>query len=118
MRADRNVKLFPEDKERLKTRGGCMLLTSPNISITPVEEYSNGSCEILIAKLPTINATVISIYRPLGKHLTARRKNGAGGDVLLTGDFNFTQNVVVLETSDYGLVPNYKAGETDEKRAF
>ena len=87
-----------------------MLLTSPNISITPVEEYSNGNCEILIAELPTINTTVISIYRD--------HQGKIGRNVLLTADFNFTPNVVVWETSDNGLVPNYKAGEADEKRAF
>ena len=56
MRSDRKV-TDVSDKEQLKTRGGVMLLTSPEITITPILEFTNGNCEVAIATLPTINTT-------------------------------------------------------------
>ena len=40
-----------------------MILASPNVTITPELNFSNGHYEAAIAKLPTINSLVI-VYRP------------------------------------------------------
>ena len=45
MRSDRDT----EVEDHLAPRRGCLLLTSPDITITPMLTFSNGYCEILIA---------------------------------------------------------------------
>ena len=134
IRADRDYNFNPDDDDQLVTRGGCLLLTTPNITITPIVSYSNGNCEILIADLPTIHTTAITIYRPSGinfslKHfsailgkartyLTTRQVSGNEGTILLTGDFNFNSAVVNWEKSDHGLLPNFTEGASDQYRGF
>ena len=41
---------------------------SPDISISPQLSKSNGNCKVAVARLHTINALVISMYRPSGKN--------------------------------------------------
>ena len=133
-RADRSYNYDPNDEHQLISRGGCMIITTPGISIKPVEEFSNGNCEIIIAELPTIKSMVLTIYRPPGKnfslkkfgevlgkarkHLSEWTERQRGGNILLMGDFNFPRDIVMWEKIDSGTVPNYQDGLTEEKRAF
>ena len=52
MSAERDITADKEDDEdKLKSRG-YLILTSPDISISPIKSFSNGNCEFLIAQLP------------------------------------------------------------------
>ena len=72
MRADRKEKTEDNagDGKYHATRGGggVILLTSPDITITPILDFSNGNCELAISSLPTINTVTIVMYRPSGKN--------------------------------------------------
>ena len=45
----------------LKSKGGCMVLTSPELPSRKIEKYSfsNGYCELLTVEAPTINTNII-----------------------------------------------------------
>ena len=62
MRADRDVEFDPDDEDQLVSRGGCMLLISPNIISIPKLQFSNGNCEVVIVELPEKATTIITIY--------------------------------------------------------
>lgn len=68
MRADRRVTNV-QDKDQLQSRGGVMMLTTPDITITPILEFTNGNCEVAIANLPTVNTTIILNVQTLRKRL-------------------------------------------------
>ena len=58
------------DPEHLDGRGGVMILTSGEIPITPVDEFSNGNCEAMVVNLQTINTAVAVLYRPSGDNFS------------------------------------------------
>merc|ERR1739838_1101022 len=105
---DRKEKTDKNDKKGLKSRGGVLLLTSPDIPITPISKFSNSNCELLIAELPTINMVMILLCRPSGKNfcpikfqealnhvqnfLNANTEDLTGKHVTFLGDFNFPKN--------------------------
>ena len=134
MMTDREYDPKLEDPHQLKTRGGTMILTSPDIPISPQISKSNGNCEVAIARLHTINALVISMYRPSGKNFNLdkfvealswiRKYFRDNADELkdthisLMGDFNFPKNIVEWKDSQHGLIADYSPGISIQKRAF
>ena len=62
-RADRDILSTPEDTNKLKSRGWCMLLTSPGIIAKPEVSFSNGNCEVLITELEEGNIIIV-MYNP------------------------------------------------------
>ena len=132
MRSDRDIDTFKEDEDSKSSRGGVMLLTSPEITITPKISYSNGGCELLIADLPTIHTTLITIYRPpkaslrkfadvikkAEKHLTELNEQGDIQNIIMTGDFNFRPETVRWEANEVATNPIYKLGLGQKKQAL
>ena len=132
--ADRKYDPTKNDPEQLKSRGGTCILTSPEVTITPGPCFSNGNCEVAIAKLPTINTLVISMYQPSGKnfslhkftealnHIRSYLSNHAEEldqtHITLMGDFNFPKKIVNWKDTDLGLVADYTEGESIQKKAF
>ena len=133
MRSDRKVSDV-NDNEQLKTRGGVMILTSPEITITPILEFTNGNCEVAIATLPTINTTVILMYRPSGRGFSLNKYREAiakinnfltdsydelrDKHVILMGDFNFPNNIVQWKPSELGTIADFTEGDSQQKKAF
>ena len=122
------------DPNALQSRGGCLLLASPGITIQPIVKFSNGNCELLVTELPQLNMTAIVIYNPPKPNFNynkfkeivrkiehyldhADRCNKPLG-INIMGDFNFPPRVVEWINSDYGTFPNQKTGDSDEKHAF
>ena len=66
-RTDRDTEY---DEKALKTKGGCMVITSADIPMNKIKEYSfsNGNCELLTVEIPTIRQAVMVVYRPSGKN--------------------------------------------------
>ena len=54
-----------------------MLLTSKDIPQTPITEFSNGNCELVIAEMPTINTVGIVFYRPSRINFSIKKYNEA-----------------------------------------
>ena len=122
------------DPHQLKTRGGTLILTSPDITITPERSLSNGNCEIAIAKLPTINTYVVSMYRPSGKNFNLAKYEEAlswvrqyfnnnenaqrDSHIIFAGDFNFPKRIVEWKDSKRGVVANFTEGNDIQKIAF
>ena len=63
---DRDTSKAAVEDDSLSKNGGVMLLTSKDIPQTPITEFSNGNCELVIAEMPTINTVGIVFYRPSG----------------------------------------------------
>ena len=59
-----SINFNPTDEYQLQSRGGCMLLASPGITLLPIEKFSNGNCELLITEVPQLNTAVIVVYNP------------------------------------------------------
>ena len=123
-----------ESEDHLASRGGCLLLTSPDIIITPILTFSNGYCEILIAELPELHKAIIVLYNPpkpnfsldkfrevlnkIETYLTNNLELNKNLDTILAGDFNFPPRIVNWVSSDEGLFADYIEGESDEKHGF
>ena len=122
----------PED-DRLSSRGGCLLLASPGLTLLPIEKVRNGVCELLICEVPQLNTAVLVVYNPpkpnfkflkfkeiLDKIDEYLKKNEQKGEkqleIALMGDFNFPPNIVTWEKCDHGLFPDVKAGELDQQK--
>ena len=133
-KTDRNTSNAAEDKECLSKNGGVLLLTTNDIPQKPVLKFSNGNCELVIAELPTINTAAMVFYRPAGKNFSLPKYIEAlkhiqdylqmnydlenSMEIILMGDFNFTQDEVKWISSEEGLIPNYNEGITPEKQGF
>ena len=133
MRADRRVTNV-HDKDQLQSRGGVMMLTTPDITITPILEFTNGNCEVAIANLPTVNTTIILMYRPSGKgfsfskyseaiskindFLTENAAELKDRNVTLLGDFNFPPPIVQWKRSALGVIADFAEGDSIQKSAF
>ena len=131
MMTDRTYNPDLSDPHQIKTRGGTMILTSPDIPITPKLKRSNGNCEVAIARLHTIDALVISLYRPSGKNfaiskfqealswisefLTDHAEDLQETHIALMGDFNFPKSIVQWTESRHGLVADYSPGDSVQK---
>ena len=63
-RSDRDITKDAEDPHKLKSRGGCMVLTSPDIIMKKELSSSNGNCEVLIIELMEEKKIVIVVYNP------------------------------------------------------
>ena len=75
---DRKYNAEVDDPDQIKSGGGTLVLTSPDITITPTEgSFSNGNCEVTIADLPTINTLVIAMYYPSGKNFSLAKYSDA-----------------------------------------
>ena len=88
-----------------------MLLSTTDLPITTILQFSNGNCELLITELPSINTAIIVLYRPSGKnfHLTKFQEALTQinsylnkslqavneQELILMGDFNVRPDVVV-----------------------
>ena len=132
--SDREFDPNKKDPKQLKNRGGTCIITSPEVTITPGPRFSNGNCEVAIAKLPTINTLVISLYRPSGKnfcllkftealshirqYLSEKAEELEQTHITLMGDFNFPKKIVNWRESDLGLVADFTEGEDIQKKAF
>ena len=133
IRADRLE--LPENNEDIdQKQGGCMLLTSQEITLTPIESFSNGNCELIIAEAPTIKLAIALIYRPSKSNFSLRKFKEVLNKVdnymqnnntkespletVIAGDFNFPPTVVRWEKSEEGMFANATGGNTDEKIAF
>ena len=130
-RADRDVNY---DEVSLKTRGGCMVIASPGVTTNRVDFWSNGNCEIIITEHPAIHLANIVIYRPSGKnyklakfeeilgrarcYLEKKREKHDGDTIILSGDFNFNDQIVTWEKSDEGLLPVHSEGSCPLKQGF
>ena len=133
LRADRTLVKNTQDVDQLSSRGGVMILTTNDIPITPILQFSNGNCEVLIAEIQIINTAIIVMYRPSGKNFSVNKFNEAINkvqeylkqnyeksnlDIHLMGDFNFPPNIVTWVKSDNGLIASYIEGGSDKKMAF
>lgn len=134
IRTDRDTSNAALDEDCLSKNGGVLLLTSKDIPQKPVLKFSNGNCELVIAELLTINTAAIVFYRPSGKNFSLPKYTEAlkhvrdylqtnndrkeSMEILLMGDFNFTQDEVKWVSSTEGLIPNYNEGVTPEKQGF
>ena len=134
-RADRNTRLDPQDPANLSSRGGCAIITSPEIIAEKKLEYSNGNCELLIVECTEIRYSIILAYRPPGinshlhkfdevsKIIDEYMAQNAGkldpNRIILTGDFNFPERTVKWVTNDEGtVIPVREIGTNDEKKAY
>ena len=135
-RSDRVTVQNPEkdDPAALASRGGCAILTSPDIIAESALSFSNKNCELEIVECSEFSLSIITVYRPahsnfslekfreiIGKidaYLSDNAAKPNGLDIILTGDFNFPANIVEWIPTDNGLKPNRKSGTCDEKIAF
>ena len=136
-RSDRKVKQADgsdKDDDCLVNRGGVMILTSPDIPITPVSEFSNGNSEVLLVNLQTLSTIVAVMYRPSGKNFSLKKFNEAirfldteltkltnqhrDSDILLMGDFNFPKPMVEWISSQLGTLANVIDENTPQHQAF
>ena len=131
-RSDRKFGYDPDDDEQLSSRGGVLLLTSPNITITLITKFSNGNCEVLIASLSTVNIIVILFYTPSGKNFSLRKytedmskinnylayykPNELGKSIILLGDFNFPPGITTWIKTVNGLIANFSEGISPKKK--
>ena len=134
IRADRDTEFDQNDEFQLLSRGGCLLMTSPEIITIPKTTFSNGNCELIIAECPEMETSVIILYRPpkpnfslpkfkeiidkIRKYLTGRDANDISYTTTVAGDFNFPDRIVEWIPSNDGVFAVAKEGVTDEKMAF
>ena len=110
-RCDRDTKIGRKTKQ-----GGCFILTSPDISTCEIDSISNGVCEMIITEHPTLDLSIVTVYRPpdttlaefaeilqmIDKHLTSTKFTNS----IIAGDFNFPPEVVTwVTTPEDGIVP-------------
>ena len=130
-RADRNTESKVNEPDQLKSRGGCLLLTSPDIIHIPILSFTNGNCEMSITELPQLKLLIMVVYNPpppnfslvkfkdvlnkIRQHLSSASNIH---DLLLCGDFNFPPTVVNWIDSDEGIIAHAMPGQTDQKTAF
>ena len=110
-RCDRDTKIGRKTKQ-----GGCFILTSPDISTCEIDSKSNGVCEMIITEHPTLDLSIVTVYRPpdttlaefteilqmVDKHLTTTKFTNS----VIAGDFNFPPEVVSwVTTPEDGIVP-------------
>ena len=109
-RGDRNT-----DIGRKTCQGGVLLLTSPDIISVKLDSFSNGACEALVTNHPSLDMTIITVYRPpdttneefseLIGFIDSQLSKSPSSHLVLTGDFNFPKDVVLWRDSTDGLVP-------------
>ena len=122
-----------EDVDHLSKSGGCLLLSSHRIPLEPVDRFSNGNVELIIAESPTLGISIILIYNPPSNFSLNKFKEGMGRvsrylnknqgkvtplEVILTGDLNFPSDIVTWEESDVGVTPLPHHGCTPRKKGF
>ncbi|MCH2405687.1 MAG: hypothetical protein MK200_05790, partial [Nitrosopumilus sp.] len=133
-RADRNLYYNLNDPNQLTSRGGCLLLTSPDIAQKPIKKISNGNCEMVIVELPELGISVIVVYNPpepnfalskfnqmldeIKEYLHNRHNEDEIMDTIIMGDFNFPPKIVVWEPKEKETIPLPKSGYTEQKQAF
>ena len=122
-----------EEKDKLQSGGGCLLLASPGLTLLPVGKVSNGVCELLICEVPQLNMAAAVVYNPpkpnfslpkfkevinkIEHYLQENSKKGEKQlDVTLMGDFNFPPGILKWEKSQQGLYPVVKPGKTDDQK--
>ena len=135
-RTDRDIKFDPTDEKALKSRGGTLILGSPDICFKEVGKYcvSNGNCELSVAELTELKLAVLTVYRPSGinysldkfkdilskvkTYLSGLRETNPDYKIVLTGDFNFNSKIVKWIRTEEGLCPDASEGHTDLHRGF
>ena len=101
---------------QLSSRGGCLLLVSPDLGISSPTSYSNSNCEMAIVDIDKLDMTFITIYRPpppnssLSKfkdilnrtrqHIATNVSKGKDYNITVAGDFNFPPSIVSWIVSD------------------
>ena len=127
-RSDRNPANTPP-------RGGCLILSSPDIVAVPNKTFSNGHCELVITDFPSENITIIVVYNPpplkppappelslqkfsetistIRSHLLTNTH-----EVILCGDFNFPKEIVEWIESEEGIFAHQAPGNSPHKQAF
>ena len=133
-RTDRDTNFNPGADGQLTSRGGSIIITSPDITAIPLASYSNGNCELIAIECPELSLLIANIYRPPGinsslqkftdilnklddlLHKNAEKENPM--DIILSGDFNFPNDTVEWFTSEDGLLPLQNSGTNDTKAAF
>ena len=111
-----------------------MVITSPDIHINKIEEYSfsNGNCELLTVEIPTTKQAVIVLYRPSGKnqslekftqvinlarkYLHSKQNSPEIENFILCGDFNFNSKIVNWRKTSEGLIAHYAHGTSVQHR--
>ena len=63
-RADRDTEFNIDDEDQLSSKGGCLILSSPNITATPKVKFSNGNCELTITEFPQLSLSLAVFYSP------------------------------------------------------
>ena len=123
------------DDTHLGKSGGCLLLSSNQISIEIAKHDSNHNVEFIIAEATSLNTAFILVYNPPSNFLLRKFKEAVGPikiylnqnkqktnpiDIILTGDFNFPSDLVTWDKSKAGtgVNPILKNGETELKKGF
>ena len=133
-RADRNIEYDSEDDDHLSSKGGCLILSSPNITATSKVKFSNGNCELAITEFPQLSLSLAVFYTPpkpnfslpkfkeaiieLRQYTQQLQRDNPHYAFTLTGDFNFPPRVVQWIKTPEGIFADFKEGDTDEKAAF
>ena len=116
-------------------RGGCLLLTSPDIVAVPRKPFSNGYCELAITDMPSENLTIVVVYNPPPPKPPALPESSlekfsevinnirthllnTSRDILLCGDFNFPKDIVEWIESEEGIFAHQAPGHRPQKVAF
>jgi len=61
------------DQAQLSSRGGCAILTSPDIIAECKTSFSNGNCELLIVECTELAISLILVYRPAGINFSLQK---------------------------------------------
>ena len=133
-RADRDIEYDIEDEDQLLSHGGCLILSSPNITATPKVNFSNGNCELTITEFPQLSMSLAVFYTPPRPNFSLPKFKEAISEIrqytqqmktsnphyafTLAGDFNFPPRVVKWTKTPDGVFADFKEGNTNEKAAF